>query len=73
MFYKKLCYGYSHLGVIPFEHIAGVTRDGKFAGSMINHSTQIVLMDEWTYDSLCARMQREFCKVITYLFYFYFL
>ena len=36
------------------EYIAGVTRDGKFAGSMINQSTQIVLMDEWTNDSLCC-------------------
>ena len=53
MFQKKLCYRYNHLGVIPFEYIAGVTRDGKFAGSMINQSTQIVLMDEWTNDSLC--------------------
>ena len=54
MFQKKLCYRYNHLGVIPFEYIAGVTRDGKFAGSMINQSTQIVLMDEWTNDSLCC-------------------
>ena len=51
---KKLCYRYNHLGVIPFEYIAGVTRDGKFAGSMINQSTQIVLMDKWTNDSLCC-------------------
>ena len=54
MFQKKLCYCYNNLGVIPFEYIAGVTRDGKFAGSMINQSTQIVLMDEWTNDSLCC-------------------
>ena len=54
MIQKKLCYRYNHLGVIPFEYIAGVTRDGKFAGSMINQSTQIVLMDEWTNDSLCC-------------------
>ena len=52
MFQKKLCYRCNHLGVIPFEYIAGVTRDGKFAGSMINQSTQILLMDEWTDDSL---------------------
>ena len=46
MFQKKLCYGYNHIGVIPFEYIAGVTRDGKLAESMINQSTQTVLMDE---------------------------
>ena len=54
MFQKKLCYRYNHLGVIPFEYIAGVTCDGKFAESMTNQSTQIVLMDEWTNDSLCC-------------------
>ena len=46
MFQKKIYYCYNNLGVIPFEHIAGVTRDGKFAESMINQSTQFVLMDE---------------------------
>ena len=51
MFQKKLCYRYNHLGVIPFEYIAGVTRDGKFPGSMINQSTKIFLMDKWTNDS----------------------
>ena len=50
---KKLCYGYNHLCVIPFEYIADVTHDGKFAGTMINQSTQIVWIDEWTNDSLC--------------------
>ena len=54
MFQKKLYYHYNHLGVILFEYIAGVTRDGKFAGFMINHPTQIVLMDEWTNDILCC-------------------
>ena len=54
MFQKKLCYRYNHLGVIPFEYVAIVTRDGKFAGSMLNQSTQIVSMDEWTNDSLCC-------------------
>ena len=42
------------MGVIPFEYIAGVSCDGKFAGSMINQSAQIVLMDEWKNDSLCC-------------------
>ena len=42
------------LGIIPFDYIAGVTRDGKFSGSMINELTQVVFMDEWTSDSLCC-------------------
>ena len=54
MFQKKLCYCYNNLGAISFEYIAGVTADGKFSGSLINQSTQIVLMDQWTNDSLCC-------------------
>ena len=73
MFQKKLCYRYNHLGVIPFEYIAGVTRDGKFAGSMINQSTQIVLMGEWTNDSLCCedakRILQDYCLFILLLFF----
>ena len=41
-------------GIIPSRHIAGVTRDGKFAGAMINQATQVVFMDEWTNDNLCC-------------------
>ena len=48
-----VCYRYNHLGVISFEYIAGVTH-GKFTGSKINQSNKIVLMDEWTNDSLCC-------------------
>ena len=66
-----LCY--NHLGVIPFEYIADVTRDGKFAGSMINQPTQIVLMDEWTNDSLCCedakRILQEYYLFILLLFF----
>ena len=42
------------IGIMPSRHIAGVTRDGKFAGAMINQATQVVFMDEWTDDSLCC-------------------
>ena len=73
MFEKKLCYDYNHLGAILFEHKAGVTGDDKFAGSMAHQSTQIVLMVEWSNDSLCCEVQREIYKVNTFLFYFYFL
>ena len=43
----------SFTGTIPSRHIAGVTRDGKFAGAMINQATQVGFMDEWKNDSLC--------------------
>ena len=54
MIQKKLFYCYNRLCVIPFEYIAGVTCDSKFAGSMTNQTTQIILTDEWTNDSLCC-------------------
>ena len=73
LFQKKLCYRCNYLGVIHFEYIGSVRRDGKFAGSMINRFSQIDLMDEKANDSLCCETQIGFCKVITYLFYFYFL
>ena len=69
MFYKKLCYSYNNLSVILFEYISGVTRDGKFAGSMINQSIQIVLMDEWTNDSFCC----EDAKIILQGYYLFIL
>jgi len=33
-------------------YVAGVLNDGKFSGSMITNNTQIVIMDEWTSNSL---------------------
>ena len=39
-------------GIIPSAHIAGIVREGKFAGHLITNSTQLVFMDEWTSDSL---------------------
>jgi len=33
-------------------YVAGVLNDGKFSGSMITSNTQIVIMDEWTSNSL---------------------
>ena len=41
-------------GVIPSQHIAGVTGDDTFARAMINQATQVVFMDERTNDSLCC-------------------
>ena len=69
MFQKKSCYRYNHPGVIPFEYIAGVTRDGKFDESMISQSTQTVLMDEWANDSLCC----EDAKRILHRYYLFIL
>ena len=40
------------LGIIPSKYIAGVMNDGKFSAHMINEQTQVVMMDEWTPDSL---------------------
>lgn len=35
-------------------YISGVVSDGRFSGSTINELTQIVLMDEWSSDSLAC-------------------
>ena len=42
------------LGIIPSRYIAGVVRDGRFAGLRINDKCQVLFMDEWTSDSLCC-------------------
>jgi len=39
-------------GIIPAKYIAGVMNDGRFSGHLITETTQIVMMDEWTPDSL---------------------
>uniref|UniRef100_A0A7M5WTS3 Uncharacterized protein n=2 Tax=Clytia hemisphaerica TaxID=252671 RepID=A0A7M5WTS3_9CNID len=41
-------------GIIPSQLIAGVMNDGKFSASLITARTQIVMMDEWTPDSLAC-------------------
>ena len=46
LFQKKLCYKYNCLGELLFDYIAGVTRDGKFAGYMVSQSIQIVFVDD---------------------------
>lgn len=40
------------VGIIPAKYIAGVMNDGKFSAHMISEDTQIVMMDEWTPQSL---------------------
>ena len=50
MFSFIFCFEF--LGVISSVNIAGVVREGKFAGHLINNDTELVFMDEWTADSL---------------------
>ena len=66
MFQKKLCYSYNHLGVIPFEYIAGVTRDDKRP-----RLTSLPKSFWWTSGQVTAYAEKM--QIITYLFYFYFL
>ena len=46
-------------GIMPSRHTTGVTRDGKFAGAMINQATQVIFMDEMTNDSLCCEVAKR--------------
>ena len=50
------------IGIMPSRHIAGVTRDGKFAGAMINQATQVIFMDEMTNDSLCCEVAKRLAR-----------
>ena len=68
-------------GIIPSRFIAGVVRDGRFSGHLINGSTQIVFMDEWTNDSLCCEDAKRILQgndtciyllhIYTYLFFLF--
>ena len=41
-------------GIIPVKAIASVTREKQFAAYTINEETQVVFIDEWSSDSMCA-------------------
>ena len=41
-------------GIIPVKAIASVTREKQFAAHTINEETQVVFIDEWSSDSMCA-------------------
>ncbi|XP_066925566.1 uncharacterized protein [Clytia hemisphaerica] len=55
----KTSWFYVFQGIIGTDHIAGVTQESQFAGHMINESTEIVFMDEWSSNSLsCEEAKR---------------
>ena len=46
-------------GIIPSMHISGVVTDGRFSSLPIKDTTQVVLMEEWTSNSLsCEEAKR---------------
>ena len=58
----------SKLGILHPDEIAGVTREGRFAGHLIKAHTQLVFMDEWTEDSLsCEDAKRILQGRLAYL------
>lgn len=40
------------LGIIPSRFITNIVPDGRFSAANITKDTQVVMMDEWTSDSL---------------------
>jgi len=62
------------IGIIPARYIAGVMNDGKFSAGLINESTQIVMMDEWTPDCLgcddAKRILQGRCTFILRVYYY---
>ena len=59
------------LGIIPIRYVAGVMNDGKFSASLINELTQIVIMDEWTPDSLSCEDAKRVLQGITNILFFF--
>ena len=41
-------------GIIPVKAIASVTREKQLAAHTVNEETQVVFIDEWSSDSMCA-------------------
>lgn len=39
-------------GIIPSRFISNIVPDGRFSASNVDSTTQVVMMDEWTSDSL---------------------
>ena len=35
-------------GIIPMSQVASITQERQFAASMIEESTQLVILDEWS-------------------------
>ena len=58
------------LGIIPSRYVAGVMNDGKFSASLITEQTQIVIMDEWTPDSLSCEDAKRVLQGITNILFF---
>ena len=46
-------------GVLPVSGIASVTKEKHFSAHFIKPSTQVVFIDEWTSDSLCAEDEKK--------------
>ena len=40
------------LGIIPSRFITNIVPDGRFSAANISKDTQVIMMDEWTSDSL---------------------
>ena len=56
------------LGIIPSMRISGVVTDGRFSSSSINEMTQVVLMEEWTSNSLSCEEAKRTLQGMSVLF-----
>ena len=47
------------LGIIPMPQVASVTQESQFAASMIEESTQLVILDKWSENTLQSDMAKS--------------
>ena len=47
------------LGIIPMSQVASITQERQFAASMIEESTQLVILDEWSENTLQSDMAKS--------------
>lgn len=55
-------------GIINARFIANIVPDGRFSAASISASTQVVMMDEWTADSLSCEDAKRILQGISILF-----
>ena len=53
-------------GIIPDKFVATVSKEGKFAISMINDATQLIFIDEWSQETMMSDTVKTLMQGILY-------
>ena len=54
----KTTWASGFLGICPLRFVASITKEKQFSAAMINDDTQIVLLDEWSENTLQADLAK---------------